>query len=207
MRGDSVKLSRWAATRSAAQRMWPRRSPRLLPKATATRPAIVGSASAALIDPAGRQHDALRAGAVRAPAEQIGAARQGLLEEALLLERLAKDDPQHRAETCIGHVLDAVTPAVDEGLRLVAVLADDPRLRVLFLARGLDRRLGRVFGSPAMIGDGVVDPRQVHVLAVDHVLVGVVEVVVHDEACGGHVTLPQRGLLAVELAQQLEQFG
>ena len=58
-----------------------------------------------------------------------------------------------------------------------------------------------------MVGDGVAQPAQVHVFAVDDVLVGVVEVVVADEARGRDVALPHRGLVAVELAQELEQFG
>ena len=58
-----------------------------------------------------------------------------------------------------------------------------------------------------MVRDGVVQPRQVHVLAVDDVLVGVVEVVVGDEAGGRDVTLPQGGLVAVQVLEHLEQLA
>ena len=66
---------------------------------------------------------------------------------------------------------------------------------------------GASSGVAAEVDDGVAQPREVDVLAVDHVLVGVVGVVLADEAGGGHVPGAHRGLFAVELAQQLEQVG
>ena len=59
----------------------------------------------------------------------------------------------------------------------------------------------------AEIGDRVTNPAQLHVLAIDDVLIGVVEVVIGDEACAGDVALLERGLVAIELAKQFEQCG
>ena len=60
-----------------------------------------------------------------------------LVEEALLLQRLAEHQPQHRAEAGVGQVLDPVAPAVDERLRLVAVVAVNSRCcAAVLVARG-----------------------------------------------------------------------
>ena len=59
---------------------------------------------------------------------------------------------------------------------------------------------GDVGRRAAHVRDRVAQPVQLHVLAVDDVLVGVVEVVVADEARGRDVALAQRQLVAVELA-------
>ena len=56
-------------------------------------------------------------------------------------------------------------------------------------------------------GNRVAQPREVHVLAVDDVLVGVVDVVVADEAGACDVALLQRQLLEVDLLEQRSDLG
>jgi hypothetical protein len=89
----------------------------------------------------------VRRGERLAPAaEKIDAAGERLLEEALLLERLAEDDPQHPALTRVGHRLDPRLPPIDEGPRVAGVRLDDGA-----------RRLGPLAGDPALRFDGVGD--------------------------------------------------
>src|SRR5437762_1867220 len=78
------------------------------------------------LDPPRRQHYAVRRlERVGAPAEQVGAPRERLLEEALRLEHLAEDDAQHLRVAGVGHLIDARPPAVDECLRVAGVLLED----------------------------------------------------------------------------------
>ena len=66
---------------------------------------------------------------------------------------------------------------------------------------------GDVWRAAAHVGDGVAQPVELQVLAGDHVLIGVVEVVVGDQARRGDVALAHGQLVAVELGQEVEQFG
>src|SRR3954471_5352679 len=120
-------LERSAASRSTAKSSAARRSPRLLPSATAIRRR---AALTALLDPAGRHHAAARAGAVGAAAEQVGAAGECLLEEALVLERLAEDHVEHRAVAGVGHGRDPRAPLGDEIGRGLAIVTDHAGLCV-----------------------------------------------------------------------------
>src|SRR5205809_774129 len=78
----------------------------------------------------------------------------------------------------VGHRLDARTPAVDERLRRVRVGLDHaPRGGIAF-ARYTQGGLHRlVVERPAQLLDRLADPGELSILAVDDVLVGVVEVV------------------------------
>ena len=70
-------------------------------------------------------------------------------------------------------------------------------------------RIGQrlLFRRAAGVDDRVLQPADVHVVAVDDVLVGVVEVVVGDELRGRDVAVPERQLVAVEGGQEVEQLG
>ena len=86
-RGGLVEEARRGARRECQR---PRRSPRLLPRAMATRQAATG-----VPHPAGRAGRRRRCRRLGAAAEQIVAAGERLVEEALVLERLAEDHVQH----------------------------------------------------------------------------------------------------------------
>src|ERR1700730_5809411 len=88
------------------------------------------------LDPPGRQDYAVRrADLGAAPAEEVRSARKRLFEEALLLERLAKDHPQHLGVAGVLHRVDARGPAIDEGRRVAGVLLDHVMARVSGTAR------------------------------------------------------------------------
>src|SRR5207247_4247211 len=136
----------------------------------------------ALFDPPRRQHLAVRRGERLAPAaEKIDAAGERLLEEALLLERLAEDDAQHPALARVGHRLDPRLPPIDERLRVAGVRLDDGARRLGALAGDLALRLDGVGDLAAEIRDRRRQPRKLYVLAVDDVLVRVVGVVLAHE--------------------------
>ena len=103
--------------------------------------------------------------------------------------------------------VDAGRPALDELFRRVAVRGDDRPLRLLALARRLEVRDRLLLRRAAEVGDGVLQPADVHVVAVDDVLVGVVEVVVGDVPRRGDVAVAQRQLVAIERREELEQFA
>ena len=74
--------------------------------------------------------------------------------------------------------LDARPPLVDERLRAVAILLDHGGLELRALAAAASSAPARPPAAPPMSVDGVSQPLELHVLAGDDVLVGVVEVVV-----------------------------
>ena len=73
------------------------------------------------------------------------------------------------------------------------------------LPGGCELRLRDVVNRPAEVCDRIAQPLQLNVLTIDDVLIRVVEVVVGHEARARGVPLPQRGLVAIELAEQVEQ--
>ena len=74
-----------------------------------------------LLHPPRRQDSPARAGTVGAPAEQILPPGERLIEESLLLQRLAKNHAEHDAVARVGHLLDGSAPAIDERLSGVTV--------------------------------------------------------------------------------------
>src|SRR5829696_9270842 len=112
---DSVRK---VERREVAKSRCASRSPRFEPSAIATR--------GVLFNPAGLHHLADPHADVRgATAQEIVASRQRLLEEALLLERLAQDDAQHAAMAGVGHRLDPRFPALHERFRIARVLVEE----------------------------------------------------------------------------------
>ena len=92
-------------------------------------------------------------------------------------------------------------------LRAVAVLGDDGCLPGIAPCRSPWIVGSATIERAAHVGDRVAQPRELQVFARDDVLVGVVEVVVADDAGGRDVALAHGQLVAIELAQQVEQFG
>ena len=105
-----------------------------------------------LFDPARRQDSAAGARAIGAAAEQVAAPGECLLEEALVLERLAEDD----VAACVRWRawvmrIDPRPPLVEERLRAVAILAGASRPGACApLPLAADRRLRHVGGVPPM---------------------------------------------------------
>ena len=89
-------------SRSSAKARWVARSPRLLPRAIATGINGVSRRASASDD------GAASCGRVRAPAEQVFAPGDGLLEEAELLAHLAEHHAQHAAVPRVADRLDPV---------------------------------------------------------------------------------------------------
>ncbi len=124
-------------------------------------------------DPAGRRAPGRRTASARA--SRRGSTRSMLRWRALVI---CSTRSRHRST---------------KRLAPLAVLAEDRRSAPAApLPDGCSVRLGHVLDRAAEVGDRVAQPAQLHVLAVDDVLVGVVEVVVGDEARAGDVALPQR---------------
>ena len=98
-------------------------------------------------DPAGRQDSPARSGAVSA-SEKVFPAGQRLVKEALLLERLAEDDAQHDAITCVGELLDARPPPVDEGLRRITIFTDHVACASAAFPAGLSSGCGTSWTEP-----------------------------------------------------------
>src|SRR5438045_2223091 len=119
-------------------------------------------------DPSDRQYLARRARTVGSTPEEIGAARERLLEESLVLERLTKDDAKETAMTRVGHGLDASAPFIDETLSRCLILIDELRLQRRALPRTVDGRFRHVFERAGQFGDGVTEPVQLRVLSSDH---------------------------------------
>ena len=177
-------------------------SPRLLPRAIAAR-------SMPLLDPPRGQHAAAGARAIGPAAEQIGAPAGGLLEEPLLLgvsPRISSSILRCRAwviastRGCQRADELACRPGVlvGHGARAASV---EPRSR----ARDDGGRSSAVPPSSTMAPP---QPGELRVLAVDDVLVGVVDVVLADtRSAPAWWRRKQRRLLAVELLQQGEAVG
>ena len=142
-----------------------------------------------LLHPPGRQHAARRARAAGAAAEHILEAGGGLLEQALVLQRLAEHDV--RASSGGARASSRRPAAASARTNAPSVRASSSRMRAerrrLDLLAGL-RRPPAPAAPPtpaaarAELGQRVLQPRDVRLLAADHVLVGVVEVVVADDA-------------------------
>src|SRR6476619_3069610 len=99
---------RSAASRSVANSRCARRLPTFEPKAIATEG--MGKVRS-LAKPARSQHSIAGAGAVHAPPEQVVTAEQHLVEEALVLQRLAERQVQHVPVPRVGHLAREGPPA------------------------------------------------------------------------------------------------
>src|SRR5262245_41542887 len=106
-----------------------------------------------------------------------------------MLERFAEDDIEHRAMPGVRKRLNPRPPLFDGRARQVAIRGEDGLLRLLSLALGLDLRLGDLIRAAAHVADGVVQPPDLSVFARDHVLVGIVDLVVPDVTGGGYMPL------------------
>jgi len=95
---------------------------------------------------------------------------------------------------------------VEQALRILRILAA-PLCGIAFLA-GRVARLRRHLGHRgAQLLDRLGNPGQLHVVAVDDVLVGVVGVVLDDEARSRLMTQIHRQLVAVEVLQQRDEVA
>ena len=97
-------------------------------------------------------------------------------------------------------------PAGDELAGLAGILGHERQETVLLAARG-QLRLRHIGRGHLELGQGGLEPREVHVLARDDVLIGVVEVVVADPARDRDVTLAHRQLFLMELAEHGGEVG
>jgi hypothetical protein len=78
----------------------------------------------------------------------------------------------------VGHRLDARVPAFHEGLRIPLILLEDDSLGSVALAPCWAlRHMSGLVNRSTELRNRLGDPRELHVLAVDDVLIGVVEVV------------------------------
>src|SRR3954447_20063521 len=197
-RDDAWVLRRICERRDTAKSRCAPRSPRFDPRAIAT--------WTELLNPPRRQHFANQlADAVGPAPEQIGPARERLLEGSLLLDGLAENDPQHPAVAGVGHAFHLRLPAFHERRRVARIFLEQAvhsrGALARWLALGLRARRRHV---AAEIDDGAADPGELRVFAVDDVLVGVVGVVLGHEPRRGLV--PEHGsqLVAIELLEQRE---
>ena len=94
---------------------------------------------------------------------------------------------------------------LDELAGAAGVLFDERQVARLLLRRR-DLGLADVVGLALELGDGGFEPGEVHVLAGDDVLVGVVEVVARDVTRHGDVPLAHREAGLVEFAEGREKF-
>src|SRR5687768_11302927 len=135
MKLETLKSRRAVRRRSTAKDRWDARSPRLLPSAIATR------ITRSVTEPAARHDRAATGLRVRAAAQQILSASNGLLEEPLVLAHLPENHPQRAPVTRVTEGLDAVLPLVHERLVAGGVLAYQAHGEILRLG-GLDDRFG-----------------------------------------------------------------
>jgi hypothetical protein len=141
-----------------------------------------------LLNPPLCEHAAAGAGAIGAAAEQVLPTGNRLLEEPLVFEGFAEDHAEHAQMPRIREPLEARAPLLDERPRGVTVRLEHALLRLPLTLGQLSRHaghagivaLGRRLDLAAHGGDRVAQPVQLNVLARDHVLVGVVVLVVSD---------------------------
>src|SRR5262249_33461092 len=152
---------------------WCLRSPRLEPSATATRTALFNPAC-------GKNFSYQRADVVSSSSQQIVPARERLLKEPLLLQCFTENHVEHLAMTGALHACHSWTPAFDEGLGFARVPFDDRAHRVECLSACSVRTRCRHIS--AQRDDRLRHPRQLRFFAIDDVLVGVIGVVVADDA-------------------------
>src|SRR5205814_8333654 len=114
----------------SAARIVASQSPRLLPRAMATRIGVPGSA-ASVADPAARTDDSPLAGADVCPAEQVADAGGRLCERPLLFLHLAKQQSQHGLIAGVGERFDPRAPLLEEAGGRARICAEKRAPRVL----------------------------------------------------------------------------
>ena len=228
-RGDA-EIGENARSAAAASRRLRSRSPRLLPSAIATgsrvktrrRPWCTRARGrrrlmrcASFIPSTGRQH-----GALAGPRRRCGGRAGPRIPTAACSNRrwCSSDSPRMtssmmRWRACVMRA----TRGRHRSTNAPRCRASSSRMPRNAPALDLLARLRRSAGTGsavdgggqrrAELGERVLQPREVRLLAVDDVLVGVVEIVVADGARAGFVALQQRQPIGGELGEELLEFG
>ena len=182
--------------RETAKSRWARRSPRLLPSETA--------ATTRSTDRPGRRPGPGPTCSPRLPSRSVRPAR-ACSKKRCCSRRLAEDDLQHLPVARVGHGLDARPPALDHRLGGPGVLLEQGLHRRRPRRDRFGRGRGRSRFGAAEFGNRLRQPRQLHVVAIDDVLVGVVGVVLADQPRVRHVLNHRRQLLAMKLFNQRQR--